>query len=430
MFRKVLETIGTRYIVALLNLALIFINARVLGLQGVGLVGLILASVNIAVIFNSVLCGNTIVYFMNKYPVNFVLLPAYLWTPVGSALACLLMYVFGFIPEGYGIDIFWLAILNSFVAANARFLLGKDKVKSFNLTFFLQGGLLFFLLIYFYYLLEEKNIQAYLWGMYLANGVAFVISGLLLIPHLTKETSSCEKSFLSIIREMFAYGLWSSADNLAETYTTRLNYFLVRNFSGLGAVGILDAGTKISESVWHISRSVSFITYSEVSRQSAAEIRKKITLRLLKFTLLAVTSITLLIALIPEWIYTQYLFTPEFSGMRKVILILSPGIICFSGYSILSHYFIGSGKVKLSAACSFTGLIILLIIGLITIPAYGVIGSAITSSLSFSAMFGLAMILFTRETSTTFREFLPGKDDFIFIQNKIRQRFSFLKKRS
>ena len=41
MLKKILGTIGTRYMIALLNLLLIFVNARVLGVEGVGLAGII-----------------------------------------------------------------------------------------------------------------------------------------------------------------------------------------------------------------------------------------------------------------------------------------------------------------------------------------------------------------------------------------------------
>jgi hypothetical protein len=65
--RDLFTTIGTRYLIAILNLALIFINAKVLGVEGVGLVGLILAIVGIATMFCGILAGNTIVYFMKPY---------------------------------------------------------------------------------------------------------------------------------------------------------------------------------------------------------------------------------------------------------------------------------------------------------------------------------------------------------------------------
>ena len=122
MLKKILGTIGSRYLIAFLNLALIFINAKVLGIEGVGMIGLIVASVNIAVIVNGILCGNTIVYFMNRYSMRTIFLPAYLWTPIGSSLACGFMYLTGLLPTGYRLDIFLLAILSSTVNANARFL--------------------------------------------------------------------------------------------------------------------------------------------------------------------------------------------------------------------------------------------------------------------------------------------------------------------
>ena len=95
MLKKILGTIGSRYLIAFLNLALIFINAKVLGIEGVGMIGLIVASVNIAVIVNGILCGNTIVYFMNRYSMRTIFLPAYLWTPIGSSPACGFLYLSG-----------------------------------------------------------------------------------------------------------------------------------------------------------------------------------------------------------------------------------------------------------------------------------------------------------------------------------------------
>ena len=65
-----------------------------------------------------------------------IFLPAYLWTPIGSSLACGFMYLTGLLPTGYRLDIFLLAILSSTVNANARFLLGKDNIKGFNLRLY------------------------------------------------------------------------------------------------------------------------------------------------------------------------------------------------------------------------------------------------------------------------------------------------------
>lgn len=420
--KTLLGTIGTRYLVAILNLALIFINAKVLGIEGVGLVGLIIAAMGIATIVCGILSGNTLVYFMNRYSLQKIFLPAYLWIPIGATLACGCMGLLGLLPEGYGVEVFLLAILNSLVAANSRFLLGKNHIWGFNLTFILQGGLLFFVLLFLYYGLNRQDVSAYIWGLYATNGIAFLCSLLLLLPFLKKkeETPPNDCSIHSLLKEMFAYGMWGSADNIAETLTTRLNYFLIKRFIGLGGVGLLDAGTKISESVWHINRSIGFIEYSRVAQTDNINEQKQITLRYFKLACAAVTLATGCILLIPEWFYTDYLFSKEFVGMKQVIMGLAVGIIAFAGNSILSQYFIGSGKIRYSAGCSFVGLLTLLVAGSFFIPLYEIVGSAISTSIAFCAMLTFSLVVFCKKTGTHPREFLIHKEDILFVLNKFK----------
>lgn len=420
--RDIVGTIASRYLIAVLNLVLIFINAKVLGVEGVGLIGIILASVNIAMMFNGILAGNTIVYFMNRYSLQAVFRPSYLWTLVGSGLACGVMSVIGMLPEGYFTDVYCLSVLVSLVAANSRFLLGKNRVFSFNITFMLQGGLLFFVLLYLYYGAGRQDVSSYLQGMYVANGIAFLISFLLLLPYLRwKEADAGKECPLPVLlKEMFGYGLWGSTDNIAEVLTTRLNYFLIGRFGGLGSVGLLDAGTKISESVWHINRSIGFIEYSRVARTDDKNRQKEITLQYFKLTFCAVTLATVCVLFVPEWVYTDYLFSAEFAGVRKVIIGLSAGIVALGCNSILSQYFIGSGKIRYSAVCSIIGLLSLLIAGSILIPLYGIVGSAVSSSIAFCAMLAFSWIVFCKQTGTSFSEFAVNKQDLDFIWKTLR----------
>lgn len=425
MLRKILGTIGTRYLIAFLNLMLIFINAKVLGAEGVGLIGIILASVNIAVVCNGVLSGNSIVYFMNRYSMHTILLPAYIWPLVGSSIACGLMTLFGLFPGEYLLDIYLLSVISSFITINARFLLGKDNITGFNLTYMMQGGLLFFILLYYYYIADRQEVSSYIYGMYITYGIALAGSLILLYPYFVrKEHKQVDKSYFSILKEMFAYGLWGSADNIAEALTTRLNYFLIQRFAGLGSVGLLDAGTKISESVWHISRSVSFIEYSSVAQTTDRQKQIGTTLKMFKLTFSALTVTMICILFIPEWIYTEYLFSPEFKGMRKIIFALAAGIIALGCNSILSHYFLGSGKVRYSTYCSCIGLIMLLIAGYILIPVYGVVGSAVTTSVAFCSMLTFSMIVFCRQSGTRISGFVPDKDDFMELLKRIRKTFN------
>ena len=420
MFKDIIGTIGARYVVAFLNLLLIFINSKVLGRDGMGVVGVIYASASIAVVFNSILCGNTIVYFMNKYNLRYVFYPAYIWAFTGSFIACGAMCLFNILPEGYEVIVFCLAVLISLVTANSLMLLGKDNVKGFNLTFVFQGILMFLMLLCIYFWADYKSVKGYLTGLVAANIAAYILSAILLLPYFRgKEGSSVKKPFTAVLKEMFLYGIWSGADNLAEGLTTRLNYFFVQNTGGYGNVGLLDSGTKMSESVWHISNSISYIEYNSVSKTTDIREQKRVTLRLFKLTYCALILVMTAIVCVPEWFFTEYLLTPEFAGIRSVIIGLSLGIVALGSNRILSHYFIGSGNVKYSTFCSVFGLLVLLVAGLVLIPMYGVLGAAITSSIAYSCMLIYSIAVFMKKTETSLREFLLSKEDIKDFKNKI-----------
>ena len=183
-------------------------------------------------------------------------------------------------------------------------------------------------------------------------------------------------------------------------------------------MGLLDAGTRISESVWHISRSVSFIEYEEVAKEPSKERQAAITIRLLKLTALALTLAVGVIALIPEWIFTEILFSREFEGIRHIIWGLAAGIIALGCNSIVSHYFIGSGQVRYSTFSSCVGLATLALSGYWLIPRLGTLGSALSTSVAFCAMLAYSLLVFIRKNQVPLKAFLPNSDDWRAIRRR------------
>ena len=407
MLRKILATVGTRYVIAALNLALMLINSRVLGRHDMGVAGVVFASANVAVMFASVLCGNTIVYFMPSKRLSVVVSAAYVWALVGSGMACGAMAAVGMLPTGLGGVVFGLAVLLSLVNVHLRVLLGWDRIRAFNAVFLVQGAGLFFVLLGLYYVAGLKNLGGYMRGLFLTNLAAWAVSLVLLLRGVTRPKGGLSvKVWLRDTGEMFRYGLWSSVDNLAENLSARLNYFFLQRFGGYGSVGLLDVGTRVSESLWHVSHGVSFIAYSEITRATEAE-RRRLTVAMGA------------VLCIPEWVYTEVLFTREFAGIRDVIAGLSVGIVAFGGNRILSHYFIGTGRVRVSAACSLVGLVLLCASAAVLVPRWGVTGAAVASSVAYVGMLTFSIVVFLRITGTKAMELLP---DPVSIVRQIRAR--------
>ena len=282
---------------------------------------------------------------------------------------------------------------------------------------------MFLILLFLYFVADYRSVEGYLTGLFAANVAAYILSIILLSSYLRrKESKPVTKPFTGVLKEMFLYGIWSGADNLAEGLATRLNYFFVHHTGGYGNVGLLDSGTKVSESVWHISNSISYIEYNSVSKTTDRQEQKRVTLQLFKLTYCALILVMAVIVCVPEWVFTEYLLTPEFAGIRDVIIGLSLGIVALGSNRILSHYFIGSGNVKYSTFCSVSGLLVLLIAGIIIIPTYGVLGAAVTSSIAYFCMLIFSMVVFMKQTETSLCEFLLSKDDIKVFKSKILQK--------
>jgi O-antigen/teichoic acid export membrane protein len=385
MLKALLGVISVRYVIALTNLALVFINARLLGIEGLGVIGIVWATININATVNSLFSSNSLVYFVHRYPVRQMYLIACVWIVVGSTVGCSVLSVLGVLPEKYVSHILGLTIIYSLVLCQSRLLLGKDDLRGFNVANLLQAGSLFFIMLFFYYILEIRTVEAYILGMFAANAMALLYSMGRLLPFLREKADRQEYSVM--VKNMFGFGLWGSADNLAETLATRLNYFLVEHSFGLSGVGLLDSGTKIAESVWNISRGAASIEYNRVAGlgDNTAE-QKRITRRILAFSTATVAAVIFVICLLPETLYTDYLFGSKFVGIRTIIICMSPGIVCYAANNILSHYFLGRGNAKYSALTSFAGLATLLVAGSFLIPSFGVTGSALSSSIAYLAM--------------------------------------------
>ena len=193
----------------------------------------------------------------------------------------------------------------------------------------------------------------------------------------------------------------------------------MQRFGGYGSVGLLDVGTRVSESLWHVSHGVSFIAYSEITRATEAERRRLTAVRLLGPTVAVLAVAMGAVLCIPEWVYTEVLFTQEFAGIRDVIAGLSVGIVAFGGNRILSHYFIGTGRVRVSAACSLVGLVLLCASAAVLVPRWGVTGAAVASSVAYVGLLTFSVVVFLRITGTKVMELLP---DPVSIVRQIRAR--------
>ena len=115
--------------------------------------------------------------------------------------------------------------------------------------------------------------------------------------------------------------------------------------------------------------------------------------------LLTVPALALLV-LIPDHFYLL-VFGHDFSGIRQLVLYLSPGILAIAVANVIGHYFSAIGKMNILIIKSSTGLGLTALLLTIFLKEYGLQAACLTLDVSYLAILlylGTEFFVETRRT--------------------------------
>jgi O-antigen/teichoic acid export membrane protein len=420
MLKKIIETVGTRFFVAFINIFLLIFNAKTLGTQGVGTIGLILATSTIIVVLNDVFCGGGLVFLIPKYEVSQLILFPVLMSFVSSFIACALLFLIGVLKNEYLFLTYFLSVILTLGNVTRVFLLGKEKIRAININDLIQPIAMVLLLLFCFLVLGRKSVNVYLFCFFTSSFCALIYSFFSLSDYIILKKLKMDVATLKVT---IHYGFLNQLANIAQQLNYRLNYFFIQKYVGLGGLGQFDAATKVSESSWIISRSIASIELSSIANRSELVYARNLTIRLFKLNFFVILLFLVFVLLIPNRIYTDYLFNKDFVDIKQIILYLSAGILFLACCSIFSSYFSGIGLIYHNTISSSVGLVVLLLVGVFLIPLKGIFGAAITCSASYFASFLYLYIVFVRKNKVKFREFIPNKEDILFAKERLKLKF-------
>ena len=419
MLKKILGTAGTKISSALLSFIIISLNANFLGASAVGTIALIILGITVVMLFSSLGGGAALVYLTPRQEIGGLYFSSFIWSVFSAAIVSWLLGRLDWVPAAYTTDLFLLSTLRSWNNNHTTILLGKEKIRTSNLISIAEIMILFLSVIVYYYLLKEKTIAAYIICLYLSYITYFLISAIIIAPWLQKSRIS-GSGLLSAFRATLRYSFFIQTASFFQLMNYRLSYYFLEFFSGRAAVGVYSVGTRLSESLWIISKSMSTVQYARISNQKDDAYANQLSLQLFRFTLFITTLLTTVLLLLPTDLYV-WIFSPEFSLIKMVLIGMAPGIIALACSMAFSGYFSGIGKQQLNMWGSLIGLFFTLGGGLLLIPAYGLKGAAITASVSYTATTLFYMICFVRVSGCSLTAFLPRSSDFKLIRDQLRK---------
>lgn len=412
MFKTITNTIFTRFFFALVNFVVVIGTARFLGAEIRGVISLIGVGTSVLHVLSNLVGGTSLVYFGSRQNKRELLTVSYAWCVISSVIGTFLLSIFNVIPEAHVLDVFFLGLLVCFGSINQQLLLADKNILGYNISSFLQALLLLVVFLLMVFIQKEKSIHSFLIALYTCYSACLIAT---LFAGFDLKKSENKIDILNVFKQLIRHGFVIQLASMLQLINYRFSFYLLEKNFGNKTLGVFSVTVALSEALWIISRSISTVQYSYLSNTDNKTEHVRITTIFTKVVFLYTLLIISAIMLLPDSIYT-WLLGNEFSGVKYLIFLMTPGILLHSITTILAHYFSGNANFKINTYASGIAAIVSLIVYSFLIPLWGIKGACIASNMVYFTSFAYSIFKFHQLSKTSFNIWMPGEQDKLGIQ--------------
>ena len=424
MFKKILGTGAARAVNVLTQLATLIMGTKCLGAAEWGKAFIAQTDITFLLIGIELIAGSGLVYFTPRKKLNTLMKISYGWIAFVMLLYLLLFQVFSLfptfyhniVPEGYAWLVLLMTAIYSLHEFNLNHFLGKEKIATYNWLFLIQILTQVTMMTVFIFTLNLRTAKALLYSQLCGYSLATLIGWILLFPNLKREE---HEPMIDTIKEMLHYGAFMQLSTLVSTLNKRLSLYLLKTHCDERAIGVYASGTQVTEGVNIVGYSIGLVEFSALSNTENDRRASQLTLRFMKIAILLTFTALVIICLLPISFF-EWVFSGEFADIRPIILLMSPGIVFFSAHTVLANYFSGNGKPKYNLYASLIGLSVTIVSAFIMIPWLGIRGAAVTTTLTYLALFVYQWIVFHKQTGSRLKHLIPNKEDWEWVKTTVQ----------
>jgi O-antigen/teichoic acid export membrane protein len=349
-----------------------------------------MADLAIVVIFNNILGGSSIVYFMPKVGISRLILPAYIWIILSTTIVSYLFSVTN-VQQSYFI-LFPLTLITSFAALNLSVFIGKEKIYLFNVFSLLAPLLLLIFNLLFIFIFKLRTVNAYLFCYFISQSLVFTLGIFYVKSYLVKNEIEIAKD---VVIPAFHYGCKNELSYFIQFLNYRLSYFFILYFQDIASVGLFSVAIVVSESIWLIVKSITTVQYSKMVNLNERGQSIELTKKSVKISLYATLSMLIVLALVPSNVF-GLVFGKDFGTIKQLLFLLMPGILAISISNVYGHFFAALNQMKVLIVKSTIGLVFTVVLSVILIPLWSIKGACIVTSVSYLSSSVYLIVIFNR----------------------------------
>ena len=411
LLQKIIFAFFTRSSVAALMLLNLLIVSRYMGSEVLGQLSLMV--VNIAVIhaIAEIYSGSALVYFIPRQPLRKVYATGLAWIFLTCLVINAFLIVFGIGERSLALHVLVISFISAINAFHNVLLLAREKIKSYNFLVFFQPACMVGILSVNVFKMNIHSVYACILALYISHLMCLIFSGFTVLRLLGQPAGMDKFNMLGVVKN----GLINQMGNLAHILSNRFNYYIIKLMS-ISLVGVYASATSLIESVWIISISVSPLVLTHIANRKDIGNNSRVSFLLAKLCFVLSLFCVVILYFIPTGFFTA-LLGKDFSETKRLMLYLSPGVLCVSFSSIISHYFSGLGQQRVLLMANTAGLLMTLLTSYFFIDRYGVVGACFAASLAYCTQALVLTLLFMKQNAISFGEIFTFKGDLSLLKN-------------
>lgn len=379
-------------LILFLSFATSIIVSRILGPEKRGILALVILLPNMLVLFlnGGFNISNTYFAGSGRYDVERLLgtsITVFLFSSVIGIFIVTILFSTGLVniilpsvPRWAiltALIIFPFGLLSTFFGG---LLQGLERIVELNRIQSIQAGIAFFLTLLFVIIFRLDLIGA------IAAAVLASVSGLVGFTIILKMRWNhfLPRWHPEVIKPFLSFGLRGYVANILQFFNYRLDVFIVNFFLGPAAVGIYAVSYGIAELIWNFPNAINFVLFPRIASEKGQN-KNSLTVQILILSVILTSIGALILALIGQFLIS-FLYGNAFQEAYYPLLALLPGVILLGAAKVLTAEILGRGYPQYNSLISGLGLAVTIVGDLIMIPRFGVMGAAVSSSLSYTVI--------------------------------------------
>ena len=414
---RVLGSLGAQLLLVLSGAASTVIVARYTGTHGAGAYSVAVQIGLLIVIGGGLGIDFGLIYFAARDRMRQTdLAPALLWFGLawGALLAAagyaIALALGGSLLKGISQPVILAAIAAIPAMLAVRylryFLLGRNQLLRFN-AINIALALAWVIFVAVSLVVLCGGVAGAMWAYAAANVVAFA-AALALVPRAV-ALPNWRRAIIAL-RTLAAFGLRAQLSTVLQFFSYRLDLFILNATSGLGAAGIYSVATLLAEAVWYVPSAVGLVLAPRVAAAAEGEDDAATEAICRGSVLVSVAGAVIIAVLAP--LLVLLLFGSAFLPAVVPLWVLLPGVVALGLDKPIASYQLGRGRPQISLYVAMLATPITVAAYVLLIPAYGIVGAAAGSTISYIATTSIEIVYLHRVSPLRLRNLvIPRRSD-------------------